>query len=244
MHPEIRQDEPGNCPQCGMTREPVMPTPDDDENPELADFTRRFWVSLLFPVLVMVLAMVGHRLALCRGDTQNWIELGLPVVLWAGWPFYLRGVKSVINRSPNRWTLIGLGTSVAFCYSLVATLAPQVFAAAFVVDGRVAVYFEAAAVIISLTLLGQMLRTAGALADLGGDQVAARPGAQDRAPHPGRRQRGGHAAVQRAGRRPAARASRREAAGRRCRRRRPQRGRRIDAHRRAPAGGASASATS
>ena len=133
MHPEIRQDRPGNCPKCGMALEPLMPTLEDDDNPELADFTRRFWWTLPFSVVVMVLAMAGHRLALFHGDTQNWIELVLavPVVLWAGWPFYVRGVQSFIHRSPNMWTLIGLGTSVAFIYSVVATFAPQVFPAAF-----------------------------------------------------------------------------------------------------------------
>jgi len=159
MHPEIRQDHPGDCPKCGMTLEPVMPTLDDDENPELADFTRRFWWTLPFSAVVMVLAMAGHQLSLFHGDTQNWVELvlTLPVALWAGLPFYKRGVQSVINRSPNMWTLIGLGTSVAFLYSVVGTVAPQVFPATFVIDGRVAVYFEAAAVIISLTLFGQIL---------------------------------------------------------------------------------------
>jgi Cu+-exporting ATPase len=159
MHPEIRQDHPGNCPKCGMTLEPVMPTLDEDENPELTDFTRRFWWTLPFTVVVTVLAMAGHRLSLFHGDTQNWVEfaLTLPVALWAGWPFYQRGVQSVINRSPNMWTLIGLGTSVAFLYSVVGTVAPQVFPATFVINGRVAVYFEAAAVIISLTLFGQIL---------------------------------------------------------------------------------------
>jgi Cu+-exporting ATPase len=159
MHPEIRQDHPGNCPKCGMTLEPELPSLDDDENPELADFTRRFWWTLPLSVVVMVLAMAGHKLALFHGDTQNWVELALtlPVALWAGWPFYQRGVQSVINRSPNMWTLIGLGTGVAFLYSLVATVSPQLFPATFVIDGRVAVYFEAAAVIISLTLFGQIL---------------------------------------------------------------------------------------
>jgi len=159
MHPEIRQDHPGNCPICGMTLEPLMPTLDDDENPELADFTRRFWWTLPFTVVVTFLAMGGHRLGLFPSGTQPWIELvlTLPVALWAGWPFYVRGVQSVINRSPNMWTLIGLGTSVAFVYSVVATIAPHIFPATFVTDGSVAVYFEAAAVIISLTLFGQIL---------------------------------------------------------------------------------------
>jgi Cu+-exporting ATPase len=159
MHPEIRQDHPGNCPKCGMTLEPVLPTLDDDENPELVDFSRRFWWTLPFTAAVTVLAMAGHWLGWFDPRTQTWIELvlSLPVALWAGWPFYVRGVQSVINRSPNMWTLIGLGTSVAFVYSVVATVAPQIFPAAFVVNGAVAVYFEAAVVIISLTLFGQIL---------------------------------------------------------------------------------------
>ncbi|WP_409970461.1 copper-transporting P-type ATPase [Piscinibacter sp.] len=159
MHPEIRQDHPGSCPKCGMTLEPMLPSLEEEENPELVDFKRRFWWTLPFSVTVMTLAMAGHRLGWFDSATQSWVELvlTLPVAVWAGWPFYVRGVQSVINRSPNMWTLIGLGTSVAFVYSVVATVAPQVFPAAFVVDGRVAVYFEAAAVIISLTLFGQVL---------------------------------------------------------------------------------------
>ncbi len=239
MHPEIRQDHPGNCPKCGMTLEPVMPTLDDDENPELADFTRRFWWTLPFTVVV---DGAGHGRPPAgpgsHGDTQNWIELvlTLPVVLWAGWPFYVRGVQSVVNRSPNMWTLIGLGTSVAFVYSVVATVAPQVFPAAFVVDGRVAVYFEAAAVIISLTLFGQILelkarsQTSAAIKSLLGlaPKTARRinaDGSEEDVPlahvHVGDRLRV----------RPG-----REGAGRRRRRRRQQRARRIDAHRRAAAG--------
>ena len=159
MHPEVRQDHPGNCPKCGMTLEPVLPTLDDDENPELADFHRRFWWTLPLTVVVTLLAMAGHRLQWFEMGVQSWIELVLsvPIVLWAGWPFFVRGVQSVRQRSPNMWTLIGLGTGAAFAYSVVATVAPQVFPASFQSMGRVAVYFEAAAVIISLTLLGQIL---------------------------------------------------------------------------------------
>jgi Cu+-exporting ATPase len=159
MHPEIRQDHPGNCPKCGMALEPLMPTADADENPELADFQRRFWWTLPLTVVVTVLAMFGHDLGWFDMATQSWIELVLtaPIVLWAGWPFFVRGAQSVVNRSPNMWTLISLGTGSAFVYSVVATLAPQVFPESFVSMGRVAVYFEAAAVIISLTLLGQLL---------------------------------------------------------------------------------------
>ena len=159
MHPEVRQDHPGNCPKCGMTLEPVLPTLDDNENPELADFRRRFWWTLPLTVVVTLLAMAGHRLQWFEMGVQSWIELVLsvPIVLWAGWPFFVRGVQSVRQRSPNMWTLIGLGTGAAFAYSVVATVAPQVFPASFQSMGRVAVYFEAAAVIISLTLLGQIL---------------------------------------------------------------------------------------
>ncbi|SDL89298.1 Cu+-exporting ATPase [Pseudomonas indica] len=159
MHPEVRQRGPGTCPKCGMTLEPVLPELEQEENPELKDFSRRFWWTLPLTVIVTLLAMGGHALNLFHGTTQNWVELiiAAPVALWAGWPFYVRGVRSVIQRSPNMWTLIGLGTSAAFLYSLAATLAPGVFPVTFEVDGRIGVYYEAAAVIISLTLLGQML---------------------------------------------------------------------------------------
>ena len=159
MHPEIRQDHPGNCPKCGMSLEPVLPELDDEENPELVDFQRRFWWTLPLTVVVAVLAMFGHNLGWFDMATQSWIELvlSIPIVLWAGWPFFVRGAQSVMNRSPNMWTLIALGTGAAFVYSVVATVAPQVFPDSFVSMGRVAVYFEAAAVIISLTLLGQLL---------------------------------------------------------------------------------------
>ncbi len=159
MHPEIRQDHAGNCPKCGMTLEPEVPALDDDENPELASFTRRFWWTLPLTVIVTALAMFGHRLGWFDMATQSWIELvlSLPVVLWAGWPFFVRGVQSVVQRSPNMWTLISLGTGAAFVYSVVATMAPGVFPDSFISMGRVAVYFEAAVVIISLTLLGQLL---------------------------------------------------------------------------------------
>ncbi|MBU4280888.1 MAG: heavy metal translocating P-type ATPase [Gammaproteobacteria bacterium] len=159
MHPEIRQDHPGNCPKCGMTLEPLLPELEEQENPELRDFQRRFWWTLPLTVVVTVLAMFGHSLGWFDMAVQSWIELVLtvPIVLWAGWPFFVRGAQSVVNRSPNMWTLISLGTGAAFVYSVVATLAPQVFPDSFLSMGRVAVYFEAAAVIISLTLLGQLL---------------------------------------------------------------------------------------
>ncbi len=159
MHPEIRQDHPGNCPKCGMTLEPLLPELEDDDNPELRDFQRRFWWTLPLTAIVFVLAMWGHQGQWMDMALQSWVELGLatPIVLWAGWPFFSRGWQSVVNHSPNMWTLIGLGTGAAFVYSVIATVAPQVFPASFISMGRVAVYFEAAAVIISLTLLGQVL---------------------------------------------------------------------------------------
>jgi Cu+-exporting ATPase len=159
MHPEIRQPAPGNCPKCGMTLEPVMPSLDEGENPELVDFRRRFWWTLPLTVVATLMAMFAHRLVHGGLPQQSWLELLLtsPVVLWAGWPFFVRGVRSIKNRSPNMWTLIGLGVTAAYAYSVVATVAPGVFPASFAMDGRIGVYFEAAAVIVSLTLLGQIL---------------------------------------------------------------------------------------
>ncbi len=159
MHPEIRQDHPGTCPKCGMALEAEMPSLDEGDNPELVDFRRRFYFTLPFSLAVFALAMLGHGLQLFAPPTQNWVEflLAAPVVLWAGMPLLIRGVQSIQLRSPNMWTLIGLGTSAAFIYSAIATIAPQVFPAEFQMHGRVGVYFEAAAVIISLTLFGQIL---------------------------------------------------------------------------------------
>ena len=159
MHPEIRQQGPGTCPICGMALEPEMPSLDEEENPELRDFSRRFWWTLPLSVVVLLLAMFGHFLPALPVATRTWIELALttPVVLWAGWPFFVRCVQSIRNRSPNMWTLIGIGVAAAFGYSVVATLAPGLFPESFRAHGRVGVYFEAAAVIVSLTLLGQLL---------------------------------------------------------------------------------------
>ncbi|WP_416759364.1 copper-transporting P-type ATPase [Roseateles sp. So40a] len=160
MHPEVRQDHPGSCPKCGMTLEPLIPeAAQDDDNPELRDFARRFWWTLPLTATVTVLAMAGHRVGWLSPARQSWVELALslPIVLWAGWPFLVRCVQSVKLRSPNMWTLIGLGIGAAFAYSIVATMVPHVFPSSFMAHGRIGVYFEAAAVIISLTLLGQML---------------------------------------------------------------------------------------
>jgi Cu+-exporting ATPase len=159
MHTEIVQNKPGTCPKCGMALEPMLPALDDEENPELRDFRHRFWYTLPLTVVVTTLAMFGHMLVLFDAKTQSWIELllSLPVVLWAGAPFFVRGVQSLINRSPNMWTLIATGTGSAFIYSVVATVAPNLFPENFQSMGRIGVYFEAAVVIISLTLLGQIL---------------------------------------------------------------------------------------
>jgi len=159
MHPEVRQDHLGSCPKCGMALEAELPTQDNSDNPELLDFSRRFWWTLPLTCIVFVLAMFGQFFHLADMSLQSWIEMVLaaPVVLWAGWPFFVRGWHSVLNRSLNMWTLISLGTGAAFIYSVIATAGPQVFPASFISMGRVAVYFEAASVIISLTLMGQLL---------------------------------------------------------------------------------------
>ena len=159
MHPQIVQDTPGTCPICGMALEPMMPSLDEGENPELIDFRRRFWWTLPLSVIVLALAMFGHQFAGFSPNARTWLELALsaPVVLWAGWPFFHRWAQSIANRSPNMWTLIGTGVGAAFGYSVVATLAPGLFPDSFREHGRVGVYFEAAAIIVSLTLLGQLL---------------------------------------------------------------------------------------
>jgi len=161
MDPEIVQEGPGTCPICGMALEPMMPSLDEGENPELTDFRRRFWWSLPLSIATMALAMLAMT-PLLHGvppDARVWIELVLatPVVLWAGWPFVQRWAQSIRNRSPNMWTLIGTGVLAAYGYSVVATLAPGLFPPSFQQHGHVGVYFEAAAVIISLTLLGQLM---------------------------------------------------------------------------------------
>ena len=161
MDPEIVQDGPGTCPICGMALEPMMPTLDDSENPELVDFRRRFWWSLPLSIATLALAMLGMTplLDALSPALRVWIELALatPVVLWAGWPFLQRWAQSIRNRSPNMWTLIGTGVLAAYGYSVVATVAPGLFPPSFAQHGHVGVYFEAAAVIVSLTLLGQLM---------------------------------------------------------------------------------------
>ena len=165
MHPEIVRDAPGDCPICGMALEPRTVAAEDEDNPELRDMTRRFWfaTALSLPLLVIVMVdMLPSRpiSTLLPGRTRAFIELGLatPVCLWSAWPFYVRAAKSVKNVSPNMFTLIGLGVSVAYLYSLIATLLPGIFPASFRGHGgEVAVYFEAAGVIVTLILLGQVL---------------------------------------------------------------------------------------
>ena len=163
MHPEIRQAGPGHCPICGMGLEPVLAAAAAGPNPELVDMTRRFWIGLGLAIPVVALEMGGHLTSLhmwLGQASSNWIELVLatPVVLWAGWPFFVRGWRSIVTRNLNMFTLIAMGTGVAFVYSVVATLAPGVFPATFRgEEGAVAVYFEAAAVITVLVLLGQVL---------------------------------------------------------------------------------------
>ncbi len=165
MHPEIVQEGPGNCPKCGMALEPHTVTLEEEGNPELKDMTRRFWISAVLTVPVVIIAMGPmvpgvsfESLGLPR--FMRWLELALatPVVLWGGWPFFVRSWQSLVNRSLNMFTLIGLGVSVAYVYSIVAVLAPYIFPPSFRgADGEVGVYFEAAAVIVTLVLLGQML---------------------------------------------------------------------------------------
>jgi P-type Cu+ transporter len=163
MHPEIRQQGPGSCPICGMALEPEVVSLDDGPNPELADMSRRFWIGLALTVPVFLLEMGGHLANLAHSigqQTSNWMQFALatPVVLWAGWPFFVRGWQSVVTRNLNMFTLIAMGTGIAWLYSVAATFAPGLFPAAFRMhDGAVPVYFEAAAVITVLVLLGQVL---------------------------------------------------------------------------------------
>ncbi len=164
MHPEVEQVGPGSCPICGMALEPKTFDPDAPaDDGELQDMTRRFWVALAFALPVFLIAMgdmlPGQPMSSTFGWLRPWLELALatPVVLWAANPFFVRAVESVKNRSPNMWTLIGLGVSIAYGYSVLATAAPGMFPDAFRSDGEVAVYFEASAVIVALILLGQVL---------------------------------------------------------------------------------------
>ncbi|WP_282949200.1 MULTISPECIES: heavy metal translocating P-type ATPase [unclassified Sphingopyxis] len=163
MHPEIQRPGPGSCPICGMALEPVMPTASDGPSDEYRDMRRRFWIGLILALPVVALEMGGHMTGLYQyvgRQSGNWIQmlLATPVVLWAGWPFFERAWVSIRNKSLNMFTLIAMGTGVAWGYSMIAAIAPHIFPAAFrAADGSVAVYFEAAAVITVLVLLGQLL---------------------------------------------------------------------------------------
>ncbi len=163
MHPQIRQPGPGNCPICGMTLEPEVATADTGTSAELSDMTRRFWIGLILAVPVFVLEMGGHLTnlhMLLGAQISNWIQLALatPVVLWAGAPFFWRAWRSLVTRHLNMFTLIAMGTGVAWGYSVIATIAPGIFPNTFrAEDGSVAIYFEAAAVITLLVLLGQVM---------------------------------------------------------------------------------------
>ncbi|MGJ0426300.1 copper-transporting P-type ATPase [Methylocystis sp.] len=163
MHPQIRQTGPGNCPICGMALEPLVAAVRESESAELINMTRRFWIGLALAVPVFILEMGGHFLNLHRfipPHVSNWAQfiLATPVVLWAGWPFFVRGAQSLVTRNLNMFTLIAMGTGVAWAYSVVATFAPSLFPPAFRnPDGSAPIYFEAAAVITVLVLLGQVL---------------------------------------------------------------------------------------
>jgi Cu+-exporting ATPase len=173
MHPEVRQGQPGSCPKCGMALEPERVIQEDVKNLELIDFSRRFWIGLVLTLPLLVLEMGGHlfNLHFLDQNLSNWIQFALatPVVWWVGYPFFKRGSQSILNRSLNMFTLISMGTGVAWLYSVVAIITPHVFPAAFRSNGFVPVYFEAAAVIIVLVLLGQVLelkareKTSGAI---------------------------------------------------------------------------------
>jgi Cu+-exporting ATPase len=175
MHPEIVQLGPGACPLCGMALEPRLITAEPEVNPELKDMTRRFWVGMVLSTPLLLWTMLSHVPGMeshwFAGGWVKWFQLLLatPVVLWGGWPFFQRGWASIVNRSLNMFTLIAIGTGTAYLYSVVATVAPGVFPAGFRMHGGVEVYFEAAAVITTLVLLGQVLelrarsRTSGAI---------------------------------------------------------------------------------
>ena len=229
MHPEIVRDKPGNCPKCGMALEPRTVTA-EEANPELLDMSRRFWVSLALTVPLFLLAMsrmlfaeqFAHRVS---SETLGYVEFALatPVVLWGGWPFLVRMWQSFVNRSLNMFTLIGIGTGTAYVYSTIAAFAPDLFPASFRSGhGGVDLYFEAAAVITTLVLLGQVLelrarsQTGAAIRRLVGT------GSEDCPANHRRRKRRGRAARPSADRRPAASPSRREGAGRWHGRRRKQ----------------------
>ena len=231
MHPEIRQVGPGSCPICGMALEPDVASADAGPNPELVDMTRRFWIGLVLTVPVFALEMGAHIFG-----AHNWVDPRLsnyiqfafatPVVLWAGWPFFVRGWQSLVTRNLNMFTLIAMGTGVAYLYSLAATFVPEIFPHTFRGHSGVpASYFEAASVITVLVLMGQVLEFRAREATSGAIRALL-----DLAPKTARRVKDDGSdeevtldTVQ--ARRPSARAAGRQGAGRRNCPRRPLRGR-------------------
>ena len=187
MHPEIRRDAPGACPICGMALEPLAPSAEEGESHELKDMTRRFWigVALTTPLLWSMLgelfpAIDPMRLIPHSGVSWAQLVLATPVVLWAGWPFFVRGWQSVVNHSLNMFTLIALGTGCAWLFSVVATALPGFLPASFRDEsGAPPLYFEAAAVIVTLVLLGQVLELRARSANVGRDPSASAAGAED-----------------------------------------------------------------
>ncbi len=233
MHPEVRQVGPGSCPKCGMALEPLEPVAEDEgPSAELGDMTRRFWIGVALTAPLLALEMGGMAMPEVVGrlnvTARLWIELMLaaPVVLWGGWPFFVRGWQSVVTHSLNMFTLIALGTGTAFGYSVFAVLFPDTLPHGMRHGGAPPVYFEAAAVITTLVLLGQVLELRARSATSGAIPEAA-----------GRWERGGRAARGRADRRPPAGAAGRARARGRGGPRGPERGGRVHAHRRADSRG-------
>ncbi len=159
MHPEIKRNEPDSCPICGMSLEPMMASLDEEENHELTGFRRRFWWTLPITISLVLIFIFEPKITIFSGPTLSWIQLvlSLPIFVWAGDSFFIRGWQSIIHRAPNMWTLIGLGTGAAFLYSTVATISPNIFPSTFLREGKISLYFEVGAVIISLTIVGQIL---------------------------------------------------------------------------------------
>ena len=241
MHPEIVRDAPGSCPKCGMALEPRTVAA-VEENPELIDMTRRLWVSAALSAPLLVIAMTSMLPAMhewLSGRVLALVEFGLatPVVLWGGWPFFVRMWQSIVNRYPNMFTLIGIGTGTAYLYSVVATLFPSVFPASFRSEhGGVELYFESAAVIVTLVLLGQVMELR-ARSRTGAAIRALRARAENGSANQRRQKRNRCATRSGHPRRNASRPARRESAGRWHRGRRQQLRRRVDDFRRAGAGG-------
>ena len=228
MHPQIVRDGPGSCPICGMALEPMTPSGGEGANPELRDMTRRFWIGVALSVPLLAIAMGEHVVkpaldSLIGPGAAVWVQLVLatPAVLWCGGPFFRRGWASVVNRRLNMFSLIALGTGIAYGYSLVAALLPGIFPASFrMPDGTVPVYFEPAAVIVTLVLLGQVLELRARAQTGSAIRALLDLAPKDRARHPRRRQRRRYRARRGRPRQPPARAPWRESAGRRRRARR------------------------